>query len=238
MVCHCLLVPVGDTWTLVDAGLGAADLADPAWRLSESFVRRMRPRLDPAETAIAQVERRGIDPRAVTDIVLTHLDTDHVGGIADFPWARVHVGAGHLDLARPALRRDVVGRLHPRQWDHGPLWAPAAMGEAYAGRPATRVNDRVRLVLAEGHIEGHCAVVVERPGQPDLIHAGDAIFALEAVRGGRVPLGVAVFERNMRTDRAAWTDSRRWLRERHREGAEIIAAHAPFDVSGHAPLVP
>lgn len=227
MICRCLLVPVGDSWTLVDTGLGTADLADPLGRLSAPFLRLTHPELNPRETAIAQVRALGIDPEAVTDIVLTHLDVDHVGGIGDFPWARVHLAAPHLALIVPALDRRLTGRLHPVQWSHGPRWVPAALAEEYAGRPAARVNDRVRLVALDGHLTGHCGVVVERPGEPDLIHAGDAIFTVRTLDARPAPIGLAFFERRMRTDRAAWSASRTWLQQRHADGAEIICAHEP-----------
>ncbi|NNG20071.1 MBL fold metallo-hydrolase [Naumannella sp. ID2617S] len=53
-----------------------------------------------------QLQALGVDPRPVTDLALTHLDVDHVGGIADFPWAKVHLSATQLSLITPALRRD------------------------------------------------------------------------------------------------------------------------------------
>ena len=91
LVCHCLVVQTGKYWTLVDAGLGSADLRNPRDRLGDTFLRRVRPALNPAEPAITQVQALGIDPHDVRSIVLTHHDVDHVGGIADFPWASVYV---------------------------------------------------------------------------------------------------------------------------------------------------
>ncbi|MEM6533336.1 MAG: MBL fold metallo-hydrolase [Myxococcota bacterium] len=40
-------------------------------------------------TALAQVRERGFNPSDVKGLVLTHLDFDHAGGIADFPGACV-----------------------------------------------------------------------------------------------------------------------------------------------------
>lgn len=228
--CRCLLVQTGAGWTLVDTGLGTADLRDPVGRLGASFLANTRPALDPAEPAIRQLPGLGIDPRTVTDIVLTHHDVDHVGGIADFPWARVHLSGTQLSLITPSLHPELVHRLHPPQWSHGPRWAPAdleAGGERYAGRAAARVGDRVRLVELGGHVAGHCGVVIERPGESDLIHAGDAIFSHRTLSGRAAPLVLARFERAMRTDQAAWRASRRWLRDRWTDGVEIVTAHDP-----------
>ena len=52
LVCHCLVVQTGKHWTLVDAGLGSADLRNPRDRLGDTFLRRDRPALNPAEPAI------------------------------------------------------------------------------------------------------------------------------------------------------------------------------------------
>jgi len=104
IVAHCLLVERPDGLTLVDSGLGRDDIARPS-RLGRPFVSALRPALVEAETAAAQVVALGHRVEDVTDIVLTHLDLDHAGGIPDFPHARVHVYGGELDAAlNPRLR--------------------------------------------------------------------------------------------------------------------------------------
>ena len=82
MVAHSLLVERPDGLLLVDSGFGADDLADPR-RLGQPFRALTRPVLDPHETAASRIRELGLDPADVTDIVLTHLDLDHAGGIAD-----------------------------------------------------------------------------------------------------------------------------------------------------------
>ena len=95
LVAHCLLVERPDGLTLVDTGIGVADVQQRAARLGRAFMLLVGPVLDPAETASAQVSALGFAPGDVTDIVLTHLDPDHSGGLADFP---------HADGARRAGR--------------------------------------------------------------------------------------------------------------------------------------
>ena len=89
MVAHCLLVERPAGLLLVDTGFGSDDIANPG-RLGRPFVATMRPSLDLAETARAQVEARGYAAADVTDVVHTHLDLDHGCGLADFPGARVN----------------------------------------------------------------------------------------------------------------------------------------------------
>lgn len=229
MVCHCLLVETENGWTLIDTGLGTRDVARPMpAHVRGWFATLTRPLLDVSETALAQVVALGIDPEAVTDVVLTHLDVDHAGGILDFPWARIHVSATQHALARPGVAPSVRWRLHPAQWAGPVRWAPAELSGTYRGRPSARISDSVRLVDLPGHIAGHCGVLVDRPSEAPLLHGGDALFSTNTLSRRRAPVGLAAFERVMRTDRAGWAVSRAWLCARHDEGVEVIAAHEPF----------
>ena len=130
------------------------------------------------DTALAQLPGLGIDPSAVTDVVLTHLDLDHAGGLADFPRARVHVHATELAAATHP-RWDERMRYVPAQWAHGPQWVEHAEdGEEWFGFEGVAViGDDVLLVPLPGHSRGHSAVAVRRPGGEGwLLHAGDAYF--------------------------------------------------------------
>lgn len=132
MVAHCLLVESSDGLTLVDTGFGTADVADPH-RLGRPFLAMMRPRLSPARTALHQVRALGYRPEDVRHIVLTHLDLDHAGGLADFPQAQVHVFAEELRAARARATRGERDRYRPAQW-------PTARGgpsTARAGSPGS-----------------------------------------------------------------------------------------------------
>src|SRR4051812_5450734 len=91
LVCHCLLVESADGLILVDTGLGAKVLAEPSRRSPPGSLKMMGACLAPRETAVQQIARLGLDPKDVRHILLTHLDFDHAGGIADFPAAQVHI---------------------------------------------------------------------------------------------------------------------------------------------------
>ena len=54
-------------------------------------------RLPDHEQLLVQLAARGIAPRDVRHVVLTHLHADHVGGLRDFPDATIHVRAAAVD---------------------------------------------------------------------------------------------------------------------------------------------
>jgi glyoxylase-like metal-dependent hydrolase (beta-lactamase superfamily II) len=176
LVAHCLLVERAQGLLLVDTGFGTDDLADPR-RLGQPFRALARPVLDPHETAAAQVRALGLDPADVTDIVLTHMDVDHAGGLADFPRATVHVQGAELDAARNP-RLSERGRYVPSQWAHDPDFRMySGGGDEWCGFTGVHpLGDDVVLVPLHGHTRGHQGVAVARRGGGWLLHAGDSYF--------------------------------------------------------------
>ncbi|AUG77157.1 MBL fold metallo-hydrolase [Kitasatospora sp. MMS16-BH015] len=237
LVGHCLLVEGPEGLVLVDTGFGTADVADPK-RLGPGLTVMSRPRLSLARTALHQVRALGHDPRDVRDIVLTHLDPDHAGGLSDFPWARVHVFGEELAAAVVPRNRNERQRYRTAQWAHGPKWvAHEPDGEHWYGFAATRVLDapEVLLVPLPGHTRGHSAVAV-RSGDSWLLHCGDAYFhhgeADPAV--GRAPLGLALFQRALAVDDAARRHNQerlRALRREHEREVTLFCAHDPAELA-------
>jgi len=90
LVCHCLLIETSRGLVLVDTGFSERDLSEPR-RLPGSL--RASIVADPDRSAVRQVRRLGFQPKDVTDVIVTHLDLDHAGGLVDFPEARVHIYA-------------------------------------------------------------------------------------------------------------------------------------------------
>ncbi|WP_405358908.1 MBL fold metallo-hydrolase [Kitasatospora sp. NBC_00085] len=240
---HCLLVEGAQGLVLVDTGFGTADVADPR-RLGRALLGAVRPRLQPARTALHQVRALGHDPRDVRHIVLTHLDPDHAGGIGDFPHAEVHVLADELRAATAPPTRGERDRYRPVQWAHGPRWAEHRADDAtedWYGFRALPVLPRevpgLLLVPLAGHTRGHCGVAV-RDADADrwLLHCGDAYFSRADTdpASPRRPPVLSAFQRMMAVDGRARLQNRERLRElRHtrQDEVELICAHdtADFD---------
>ena len=176
-VVHCLLVDTGDALALVDTGWGVADCLAPSPAV-RFFADLGGCLLDPAETAIRQIERLGYDPAGVKDIFATHLHLDHAGGLADFPQATVHAHASEIEAhAHP---RTLMERYayRPEHRAHGPRWqAHAPRGDRWFGLactpPLTIGAAEFVMVPFTGHTRGHCAVAV-REGDRWWLHCGDA----------------------------------------------------------------
>lgn len=217
MVAHCLLVEGDHGLTLVDTGFGTADIAEK--RMGAGFVRMMAPSLDPAETAVAQVRAAGYDAADVTDIVLTHLDLDHAGGLGDFAGARVHVFADELAAATRRASLKEKSRYITAQWAHGPRWVEHQVaGEDWLDFEAVKVlSDEVLMIPLRGHTRGHCGVAVRRPSGGWFLHAGDSYFShSEKETPPTCPPGLSVFQKLVEMDKAA----------RHANADRVRSLHA------------
>ena len=234
VVAHVLLLERDDGLALVDAGFGTADLADPK-RLGRPFVAGMRPALDPAETAVAQVEALGFAADDVRDVVLTHLDLDHAGGIGDFPRARVHVDRDELEAAthpKPAER----ARYVPAQWAGADLVPHAPLGDPWFGFTGVQaLGDDVLLVPLRGHTRGHCGVAVRDHDGSWLLHAGDAYFWHgEVDTPPTYARGLSLFQRLMARDEKARRHNQERLRElrvAHADEITVFSAHDKLELT-------
>ncbi|MGW7350104.1 MBL fold metallo-hydrolase [Streptomyces sp. NPDC054784] len=235
LVCHVLLVETDHGLVLVDTGYGLDDIADPAARLGP--VRHLvRPALDPEETAARQVERLGFRRDDVRHVVVTHFDSDHVGGLSDFPHADVHVTADEAAGAVHSPSRRERVRYRAPQWAHGPrLVEHHPDGEAWRGFPAVKQLDAeiapgIALVFLPGHTRGHTAVAVDA-GSHWVLHAGDAFYHQGQLDGlTHVPAAVRAMETAVAYDRAKVRANHRRLTRLHHEAdpaLTLVSAHDP-----------
>lgn len=236
LVCHCLLIETeAHGLVLVDTGFGREDIAHARARLGLQFVLMCRPQFDRAQALVEQIEQLGFHAADVRHIVLTHLDCDHAGGLADFPHATVHVLADEHDAAVHRRSYLETHRYRPIQWQHGPQFQLyRADGERWRGAPCVRdlvgLPPEILLVPMTGHSRGHACVAVEVAGHA-LLHAGDAYFHRHSIEGKPVPRGLAHFERTVAIDRDKIAGNHARLRE-WAEGAEVrvFSAHDPLEL--------
>lgn len=238
MVCHCLLIETDTELVLVDTGVGTRAVENAAEWLGGAFVRLVGLQSTAAESAVAAVRGLGHDPADVRHVVLTHLDLDHAGGLADFPQATVHVHATELRALRSP--RDMAERIRYRraQFQHGPQWMSYSdAGDPWFGFEAVRelkgLPPEILLVPLAGHTRGHAGVAV-RSDDGWLLNAGDAYFFHgELDVRPHCPPGLALFERGVQTvaaPRRANQERLRTLRRDHPE-VQVFCAHDPVELT-------
>jgi glyoxylase-like metal-dependent hydrolase (beta-lactamase superfamily II) len=122
----------------------------------------------------------------IRHVVLTHLHTDHAGGLAHLVGQRIRVDRRELRDARGLMGR-VQGYLPNRwpQWiDFEPLrFEPRPFGPFPERMPLTSGGD-VFVVPTPGHTPGHVSVVVEGP--VSVFIAGDTSYTEDLLRDGVV----------------------------------------------------
>jgi glyoxylase-like metal-dependent hydrolase (beta-lactamase superfamily II) len=216
-----VVVRSGGKTILIDAGLGS----DPDLHL---------PR---AGQLIKRLEAAGIDLASVTDVVLTHMHMDHVGGL---------LVDGVKERLRPNLRIHVAA-AEVKFWESPdfshtsmPPGFPDALRSA-AKRFMKEYRSQVRTFEEEyevapgvvvrrtgGHTPGHSVVRLKSGGE-GLTFAGDAVFAV----GFDQPDWHNGFEHD--PEEAARVRIR-LLRELAGTGEMLVATHLPFPSVGRVAI--
>ncbi len=211
-----LVVRSGDQTILVDAGLGGQF---PGFPRAGQFPKRLA--------------AAGIDLASVTDVVVTHMHMDHVGGLLvdDVrkrlrPDVRIHVAAAEVDFwtspdfSHTSMPRPVpnVLRTTARQF------ADTYRNQLRLFEEEREVAPGVVVARTGGHTPGHSVVRVTS-GNEKLTFAGDAIFAV----GFDHPDWHNGFEHDPEESVRVRI---RLLREAAATGELVVATHLPFPSVG------
>ncbi|HEX6226402.1 MAG TPA: MBL fold metallo-hydrolase [Chryseolinea sp.] len=173
-ICHCLLIQDNERVLLIDTGFGMLDMKFPDRRIGNDLINKFEIKLDPTLTATYQIGKLDLSPTQVTDIFLSHADFDHVGGLADFPHARVHLSIEEHKSISTNKRY-----LQP-QFSHGPQFVTHRDSDRqWNGFHIRRVyhsaDVEVLMLPLFGHTCGHCGFAVHANGKW-ILHAGDAYY--------------------------------------------------------------
>jgi glyoxylase-like metal-dependent hydrolase (beta-lactamase superfamily II) len=213
-----VVVRSGSQTILVDAGLGS----DPDLHL---------PR---AGQLIKRLEAAGIDLGSVTDVVLTHMHMDHIGGLLVDgvkeqlrPDLRIHVAAAEVKFWE---QPDFSHVSMPPGFPDALRSAAKQFAKEYRSQLRTfedeyEVAPGVVVCRTGGHTPGHSVVHVASGGDR-LTFAGDLVFQV----GFEHPEWYNGFEHD--PEEAARVRIR-LLQELATTGGLLVATHMPFPSVGH-----
>ena len=188
----------------------------------------------PEEDAVSQLQRQGVDPQEVAWIILSHFDPDHIGGLRDFPHARIvcswrawEEAAGKKGMK--ALTSRLLPGLLPEDLSARLLLLPDPSGPGVG--PFEKSLDlfgdgSIRLVRLPGHAPGMLGAFVEAEAGSLYFLCADAVWTLNTLeKEGRGP-GV---HRLIAQDRREQDACYRMLRRLHEQmpDVKIIPSHCP-----------
>ena len=173
-----ILVDTGETARVHERGY------HPRWH---PFYRRASQfQVTPREELGAQLQGMGARTRDIRHVVVTHLHTDHAGGLGHVIGCRTWLHPIEYQRAK-GFGGQVQGYLPhrwPKWWDPEPLrFEPLAFGPFRERMPLTTRGD-VFVVPTPGHTPGHVSVIVQ--GSPSIFIAGDTSYNEELLTQGVV----------------------------------------------------
>jgi N-acyl homoserine lactone hydrolase len=211
---------------LVDTAFHPSVAVSPSANLGRLAAWMARPRVEEGKDIPAQLRERGVDPKSIPTVVMTHLHLDHTSGISEFPNSTFVVSAAEWRAAtsdnRPALRGythahfDYLFDFRTIAYD-----APGVASYASFGRTVDLFGDgSIRVAFTPGHTHGHQCVIA-RLRDRDFVIAGDAIYTAGQLDGAPEPPRPA--------DPHTWRRSLRELqrfKERYPD-AVVVPGHDP-----------
>jgi len=159
------LIEHPDGLILVDTG-ETARAARPGYfpRWHPYYRRCIRLQVEPEDEIGPRLRALGFDPADVRWVVLTHMHTDHAGGLAYFPRSQIVVSRTEWDSAT-----GFRGRLNGYVNQHWPAWLSPLQVP-----PDHTLVEGVELIATPGHTPGHLSVLVD--GDTRHLIAGDASY--------------------------------------------------------------
>lgn len=160
------LIKMGERLVMVDAGTG--ELYGPT-----------------LDKLSASIRAAGYAPELITDILITHIHTDHTGGLMSgsrmvFPNATLHIAQKEVGYWLDPVNKTQAPADKKQYFDQATAkvqpYVDAGKVETFSG--AVEVVPGIRSIPAPGHTPGHTFYVLESKGEKlvfwgDLLHVAD-----------------------------------------------------------------
>jgi len=182
---HCVLIEGNDSLTLIDAGIGLAETRAPEQKLGKELIEITGFKFDENHTAIRQIEQLGLDPKNVNHIICSHLDPDHLGGLADFPKASVHVSQEEYKSFKSGNERYL-----PQQLNHEvKIELYEENDSEWFGLPARKLDlgFEIYMIPLFGHTLGHCGIAFKNEARWTF-YVGDAYYLRAEIENRNHPV--------------------------------------------------
>lgn len=128
-----------------------------------------------------QLQRMGIDPTTdVSKVIMTHMHTDHAGGLHHFPNSEIIIDKNEYYSAK-GIQGMMAGYL-PHRW---PKWLnptlidiPLNFYHTFNKSMPLTTDGKIMIVATPGHVANHLSVIVEDGGMYYFL-AGDTSYTQE-----------------------------------------------------------
>lgn len=173
-----VLVDTGETARVHERGY------HPRWH--PFYNRAVRFSVNPEDELGPRLRELGISASDVSHVILTHLHTDHAGGLRHLMGPKALVHRGELERAR-----GMMGRLNgylPYRWPK--WWQPEAL--QFISNPVgpfeesadVTGNGEILVIQTPGHTPWHVSVLVQ--SAPSVLLAGDTSYSQDLLMENKV----------------------------------------------------
>jgi N-acyl homoserine lactone hydrolase len=174
---------------VVDTG-ETARTAEPGYlpRFHPYYRLAVRMHVTPDDEIGPRMRALGLDPNDTRRLVMTHLHTDHAGGLHHFRKVPTIIDSNELKVAAGIKGRagGYLPHRFPDDFDPDPIaWTDQKIGPFDRSFPLTEAGDIV-VLPTPGHTPGHVSVLV-RDGDHDFLIAGDVAYTDELRLDGVAP---------------------------------------------------